>query len=314
MRVRVLREPPDAGLAAELNEFERQFRYPLDRGWFRIDHGDDYNLFYRCLGEAVYIVARDDAGVAGVCSAARREVHRPGESNQSALYLGDLKLAARARGGLTLLKLANAVRDSFPEVRCAYSVVMNGTSRTPAQYTGRAGLPEFRPVGEVLIWRLSTERSSAQGTDSVPIPAAKGESLFRRLSGGQHFILSGEPQGRSDMPVQWWMTKDERACGRLEDTRRAKRLFRDDGSEMVSAHLAAFAYSAPESGDELLSWACERAASAGIPALFVACPRSELTLPAKLERPADTAVASRATIYATAVGEQFPWNISTSEI
>jgi hypothetical protein len=151
MRVKVLCEPPDADLAAELSEFERQFRYPLDRGWFRIDHGDDYNRFYRCLGEAVYVVARDDAGITGVCSAARRQVHRPGESSQSALYLGDLKLAARARGGLTLLRLAKAVRDSFPEARCAYSVVMNGTSRTPAQYTGRAGLPEFRPVGEVLI-------------------------------------------------------------------------------------------------------------------------------------------------------------------
>jgi hypothetical protein len=110
------------------------------------------------------------------------------------------------------------------------------------------------------------------------------------------------------------MTKDERACGRLEDTRGAKRLFRNDESEMVSAHLAAFAYSAPESADELLSSACESAASAGIPALFVACPGSGGTLPEKLERPPNTAVASKATIYATAVGEQFPWNISSSEI
>jgi hypothetical protein len=310
----VLREAPDAVLAAELTEFERQFRYPLDRGWFRIDHGDDYNRFYRCLGEAVYVVAQDDAGISGVCSAARRQLHRPGESNQSALYLGDLKLASRARGGLTLLKLANAVRESFPDVRCAYSVVMNGTSRTPPQYTGRVGLPEFRPVGEVLIWRLPTARSSSKQARCIPVSEDAGEALFRRLSGDRHFSLDGEPQGRSEGPVQWWVTKDERACGRLEDTRRAKRLFRDDGSEMVSAHLAAFAYSAPESADDLLASACESAASAGIPALFVTCADSGSVLPPTLDRPPDTTVASSATVYATAVGNPFPWNISSSEI
>jgi hypothetical protein len=314
MKVTLLHEPPNGGLAVELNEFERQFRYPLDQGWFRIDHGDDYNRFYRSLGESVYVIARDDSGILGVCSAARRELHRPGRPNQATLYLGDLKIAVRARGGLTLLRLANAVRTNFSDVSCAYCVVMNGTIRTPDKYTGRAGLPGFEPVGELRIWRLPTALSTMQRGVAMRVSPAVGEALFRHLSEDQHFSLGGDPQGRSNLPVQWWIAKDERACGRLEDTRRAKQLFRDDGEEMVSAHLAAFAYSTPESANAILDAARESAASAGIPALFLARHDSRDVLPAALEQLAEGAIASRATIYATGVGERSRWNLFTSEI
>lgn len=314
MRVSVLREAPDASLAAELSEFERQFRYPLDPGWFRIDHGEDYNRFYRSMGESIYAVAQDEVGIAGVCSAARRELHRPGEASDAILYVGDLKIAPRARGGRTLVKLATAVRKSFPGVSSAYAVVMNGTHRTPPQYTGRVGLPEFKPVGEVRIWRLPIAAHSGPRAGAMPVSAAVGEELFRHLSGNHHFSLSGESRERSAISVQWWATKDRRACGRLEDTRRAKQLFRDDGDEMVSAHLAAFAYSAPESANDLLGAACTSAAEAGIPALFVALPDSVDALPAALARPAAPVVASSATIYAAGVERRWPWNIFTSEI
>jgi hypothetical protein len=314
MIVTLLHEPPNGDLAVELNEFERQFRYPLDQGWFRIDHGDDYNRFYRCLGQSVYVVARDDKGISGVCSAAKRELHRPGEVSRETLYLGDLKIAPRARGGSTLLKLANAVRDNFSDVSCAFSVVMNGTRRTPDQYTGRAGLPGFGPVGELRIWRLPTTLAPGRLGRAVRVSAMVGEALFRHLSEDQHFSLSGDPQDRSEMPMQWWIAKDERACGRLEDTRRAKRLFRDDGGEMVSAHLAAFAYSTVESANEILDAALEGAASAGAPALFLARPDSRGVLPAALERIAAGTIESRATIYAAGISERLPWNIFTSEI
>jgi hypothetical protein len=314
MIVTLLREPPNGDLAVELREFERQFRYPLDQGWFRIDHGDDYNRFYRSQGQSVYVIARDDSGILGVCSATKRELHRPGMPNQSALYLGDLKIAVRARGGSTLLRLANAVRSNFSDVSCAYSVVMNGTRRTPDQYTGRAGLPGFAPVGHLRIWRLPTAPSSVQRDRAVQVSPAEGEALFRHLSEDQYFSLSGDPHVRSSLPVQWWVAKDQRACGRLEDTRRAKQLFRDDGEEMVSAHLAAFAYSEPASAGGILDAARDGAASAGIPALFLARPDSGDALPAVLEQLAEGAVASNATIYAAGIDERSHWNIFTSEI
>ena len=122
MKISVHSNTLNDALSAELKVFEQQFRYPLNQSWFRITHGDDYHLFYRSLGTAACFVAEDDEGIAGVCCAAQRELHRAGGSFQSALYLGDLKVAPRARGGLFLaqslhVRNATAVRFEFkPDV------------------------------------------------------------------------------------------------------------------------------------------------------------------------------------------------------
>jgi hypothetical protein len=314
MKLRELTDPPDAALAAALQAFEQQFRYPLDRGWFRIAHGEDYIRFYRSMGRASYVVAEDENGIVGVCCAAQRELCQPRRPAQGALYLGDLKLAPRARGGRVLWRLAQVLRACHPEIEGAYSVVMDGTSQNPASYTGRAGLPAFHAVGAVKIWRLPTAPHDEQTGDVVAAATPEGESMFRALASEQCFSLSGDPEQRSLLPVQWWLTSDRQACGRLEDTRLAKRLFRDDGEEIVSAHLSAFAYATPQSGDRLLRAMCHRVAQAGVPALFVAQPDSAAPLPAMLEQPPEGTIVSRATIYAAMLAGDSPWNVFTAEI
>jgi hypothetical protein len=98
----------------------------------------------------------------------------------------------------------------------------------------------------------------------------------------------------------------------LEDTRRAKRLFAEDGSEMLSAHLSYFAFADPESGLELLRIALGHAAARGYPALFVAVsPTVVRELCAGL---GPGVVVAPAVVFGAGLESGREWHINTSEI
>jgi hypothetical protein len=103
------------------------------------------------------------------------------------------------------------------------------------------------------------------------------------------------------------------ACAELEDTRRAKRLFMTDGTELVSAHLSSFAFESASAGAELIRVALRLAGQSGLPAMFVAVAEQDLAaLQAALDR-MDMVVAP-ATVYGAGLEADFPWNVNTSEI
>jgi hypothetical protein len=115
------------------------------------------------------------------------------------------------------------------------------------------------------------------------------------------------------MEPLWLMEPGGRACGRLEDTHRAKRLIADDGQELRSAHLSCFAYNDVRAGVELLRLALRHAARRGLPALFVA------VAPADAEdicRPLGETgpVLAPATIFGTGLPAGPAWTINTAEI
>jgi hypothetical protein len=115
------------------------------------------------------------------------------------------------------------------------------------------------------------------------------------------------------MEPLWLMEPGGRACGRLEDTRRAKRLIADDGAEMPSAHLSCFAYQDPGAGVELLRVALGHAARRGLPALFLAVTAPEADdFCRSLEGMA--AVLAPATVYGARLEPGPLWNINTAEI
>jgi len=78
-------------------------------------------------------------------------------------------------------------------------------------------------------------------------------ACYLQLTGGCYASLDGNPAERSETSPLWLLEPDGSACGRLEDTRRAKRLIADDGVEMRSAHLSCFAYQDPRAGAVLFS-------------------------------------------------------------
>jgi hypothetical protein len=313
MTLLALDGPPPPDLAARLLAFEAQFRYPLGAGRrFRIDHGPDPTRFFRSLGPAVGIVDEHEGAIRGVIGAALRQICLPGGEVRNAVYVGDLKLDPRARGGRTLVRLATAVREwAAGRAACAFSVVMGGTPASPQQYTGRLAIPAFAPIGEIAVLRLPTAGATGaqRADDKWLATAAAAQACRLALCASRCCCQGGEPSLRSELSPVDLVAPDGAACGRLEDTRRAKRLIADDGTEMLSAHVSGLAYADTPAAAALIEVARRRAAALGLPALFVAVPVEDAE-PLCSRLPPDT-VRAPATVYGHGL-ERGTWNIDTA--
>ncbi|MBY0528213.1 MAG: GNAT family N-acetyltransferase [Gemmataceae bacterium] len=313
MTIHPIREAPSPPLRDALMRFERQFVYPLGPGrTFRIEHGCDYARFYLAIGEAQCFVYEEDGQVLGVISVAVRPVLRPDGEAMPVAYIGDVKVAPGPRRGAVLLRM---VREAEPWCRAravaAFGVVMDGTPVVPSAYTGRLGIPAFVELGKTIVFRFLCA-ASASMADAFQSDESGARTCYASLVQGRFACLPGVPAERSEIPPTW-LVHPQGACGCLEDTRRAKRLIADDGQEMRSAHLSAFAYRDVRVGAEFLRVAIGRAAALGFPALFVAVPAAEAeALRGELQEL--EAVRAPATVF----GFQFEtgplWNVNTSEI
>jgi hypothetical protein len=313
MTVHVLHDQPSPELSQALVEFDARFSYPLGPGrCFRISHSDDYPRFFRSMGDARCFVAERGGRVIGSLAVAIRTISVHDGGHRQAAYIGDLKVDPAAGGSLTFLRLAQAA-DAWarPQVSAAYGVVMDGTRASPADYTGRIGIPSFLVLGKIMVLRLPTASDAPDGCPTASV--ADGEACHRALSRDGYCPLGGDPVGRSQIDPCWLVHPDGLACGRLEDTRAAKRLIASDREEMQSAHLAFFAWKTPGAAADLLHSARSRAAALGLPALFVAVPERDLAALNSALGPIDKVVAP-ATIYGAGLPADSTWHVNSSEI
>lgn len=314
MMIHSLCGPPPTSLASALERFETEFTYPLGPGRsFRISHGDDYPRFFRAMGEARCFAAERNGVVLGTIGAALRPLWLPSGEESTAVYLGDLKVTAHARQGRALVRLAEVVQRWIGgRTQAAFAVVMDGTRATPTRYTGRLGIPKLDDLAKVIVLRIAT--AGADPACSATATADEvGAACYRRLSKGRYACPGVTCAERSAITPRWLMLSGDRACGRLEDTRRAKRLIADDGQEMPTAHLSCFAYRDPASAFELAQAALAQAAGLGFPALFVAVPPADAEI-IRHGLGSTEVVAAPATIYGTGLEAGRLWNINTAEI
>lgn len=333
MTVLTLTAAPDGELAPRLEEFERQFRYPLGPSrTFRVSHGRCYLPFFQAMGETRLLVATRDEEVLGTLAiVTRRLVERPnsadvGGSTAAARttarakpihYLCDLKVHPEARGGPVLASLfrrAGEIVRATGSVAC-YSVVMQGTGRLPVEYTGRLGVPRFEPAGRLAILRL-TPRPDSRSTaaDCRRISADELAAAFERLAAPRLSAEGGARLLRSEMTPVGLIDRSGAACGLLEDTLLGKRLFTDSDEELRSAHLSYLAWSDSQAAARLLEAATHTARISGYPALFACLPEPRLSEILPLLRHIETLVAP-AQIFSHAVSPtDLPWWINTSEI
>lgn len=319
MKIQEIHSHPTAELNAALETFESEFRYPLGvDSWFRISHGDDYTRFFRAIGNAHCFIATNGSDVVGTITSTICRVRQPGGEFYRGGYISDLKVA-HSTSGRTLLQLLHAAAD-WTAPTPSFCIVMDGTAKSPVNYSGRLGVPEFVELAKLVILRIPAELLARIPIEQprIEINSCSRENamqLYERLTVDCFATDGGQSSIRSLMTPIGLIASDGTACGVLEDTRRCKRLFRDDGAEMVSAHLACFGFRSIESAAAMVLAALRRCSSLGIPALFV-CVRPEDVRPilqcSQLNN-AQTVEAS-ATVYGCSFEAPGKWSINTAEI
>jgi hypothetical protein len=253
--------------------------------------------------------------VIGVLGASLRRVLAPGGDERTLLYLGDLKIAPRARGGMLLIRLMRAIAAwSDQRTDGAFAVVMDGSARVPTSYTGRLGIPAFAASSSVgILWLHTGGTASSSAAACLEVAPVAGMARFAALAPGRYRLPFTGSATRSAMMTQWLISPDGQACGRLEDTLLAKRLSSIDGADMRSAHLSCFAHGQLDAAVAVLESAAVRAAQAGYPMLFVAIDPQDADALTAAFGPRIHAL-SHATIYATGLPIGSRWIINTAEI
>jgi hypothetical protein len=309
-----LKSRPDPNLAAKLETFESQFHYPLGRdAWFRISHGDDYTRFFRAIGQARCFVALRGSEVLGVISAMICRLRTPGGDWQQTGYISDLKIS-QSFGGRTLLRLLRTATDWVQPSTPAFCVVMDGTAKDPSSYTGRLGVPQFRPLCKLLILRIPCESFALHARVPVEVhPTEVVKTRYRELTPECFATTAGDSALRSEMQPLGLISTDGNASGLLEDTRRGKQLFNSDGTEMISAHLSCFGYRDATAAVDLIAAAAGHCQRLEIPALFVAIPDNHAD--AMLNKmPTTKIVKAPAIVFGYAFDQPGTWSINTAEI
>ncbi|MDG2223403.1 MAG: hypothetical protein P8L85_18620 [Rubripirellula sp.] len=321
MKIHEIQSQPTAELNAALEAFESEFRYPLGTdSWFRISHGDDYTRFFRAIGDARCFIATNGSQVIGTITSTICRLRQPGGEFRRGGYLSDLKVATPS-SGITLLRLLRAATDwTLTSPTPGFCVVMDGTAKSPVSYTGRLAVPKFVELAKVAILRIPVDRLAGvpNNQPQLKINACKTEEARQRY---QHLTADcfatdgGQSSTRSLMPPIGLIASDGSVCGILEDTRRCKRLFRSDGTEMVSAHLSCFGFRSCESAAAMILAALRHCSSLEIPALFV-CVQPEDVHPILKSSQlvgAQTVEAS-ATVFGHSLNRPGKWSINTAEI
>lgn len=322
MKLHRLESAPPAWLGTALEEFERQFCYPLgEDSSFHVAHGRQYVAFFQAMGEAVLFVIERAGEVLGTVVVIRRKLCHPDGGESFSYYVCDLKIARIHAGGTALVRLMHAVRNHVLAMGLApvYGVVMDGTARLPTHYTGRVTIPAFLPLAHLALLSVPTSRHAR-----LPLPAScqragspQVELLRKRLQRGAWSVPSALRELRSEMKPVPLALAYQGACGVVEDTRLGKRLVMADGQEMMSAHLSSFACEDAASGLELIEAARVVAAEHGFPSLFVSLPRTKgfagLIQTLVVEH---GALDAPATIYGTGfpASANAGWFINTAEI
>ncbi|MEZ4489262.1 MAG: hypothetical protein R3F51_16880 [Cyanobacteriota/Melainabacteria group bacterium] len=328
-----------------ISNFEAGFRYPLSPNeHFSISHGADYSLFYRSMGKSLVLAAEQDEIPIATVAATIRELQSPGGTIHRCAYIGDLKYRKSAGASRKLLSLLLELQDwCIQNADSALSVVMGGTQNLPDSYSGRLGLREMKRLGVMHIYRIPIQplASCRQFKEAEQIASARAQSII--ANNPQNFfcfkpIQNGDSESECTSLISpiWLGTNapgsttdldngespsGDCAIGCLQDTRKAKKLFREDGSEILNAHLTNFYFDSIDSAASIIESALESARDNNFEALFLSVDteRSQ-QLSAVLEKLGAT--KSEALIYGAGViaEEQFNdhsnrnWCINSSEV
>lgn len=299
-----------ASLNEQMSSFEKSFKYPLGTsGTFSISHGDDYSRFFRAMGKCKIYLACYNGEIAGSLAVVQRPVFLNGKQGNS-LFIGDLKISKG--NGKILYCLIKEAHDDNLDLREApqYGIMMKGTERRPSDYTGRLGLPKFKNMGEVAIIRVPVSSSEGSiGKSEISIHGAI--SLSEELRKTDNSFPVGRSTIRSLNKPRAYCLDDKSAVCILEDTMTAKRLYADDGSEIVSGHLSSLQSFRPKDGVKMVKAIMPEAKKNKYPAVFFSVPLEDKDIYLEGLSGANCAPAF---IYGRNMEASCRWQLNTAEI
>lgn len=313
-------KPPQT-YCEQLQEFERQFDYPLtDSQRFRIEHSLDYERFFAAMGDSVTVVVESAGKILGVLSAAIRTLHLSEGRSEKWLYIGDVKIEKSARGRHVLKRLFMTTH-TWVDNRCtkAYSVVMDGTGVTPRMYTGRLGIPEFRAVQSIKLLAFATQDFEQHSVETASVQTCEEPKSFAEptktitTQGSKPHWSNEKMSIRSRISPVWLNVPDTGCFGLLEDTRSAKRLYDSDSNELLYAHLSNVKYRSIEDLVPIVFEAGKTAYTFGCTNLLLAVPAGECSKLTDALGETQYEVFS-STVYATEKTKGYELPISSSEI
>jgi hypothetical protein len=316
MNLHRLSAAPPGWLGEALERFEARFYYPLGEGIkFRISHGRSYISFFEAMGDATVWVAERSGEVVGTLAAIVRSLHLPGGEVRRVAYLCDLKVTPGPQAGRALASLAGATVKSLAGkgIQSAYSVVMGGTSRSPEGYTGRLDIPQFSPLGDIVVFKVTAPRGPRPSSGANITTGEDVHAVYESLNASRVSAEACCPSLRSfEAPVPL-LAVDGQACGIIDDTRRGKRLWLDTGAELRAAHLSRFSYANVEAGANLVRHAMTIVARQGVPTMFFAVPSGDAPCFAAALSDHSPHMAP-ARIYGCGLPTTEAWSVDTSEI
>ncbi len=122
-------------------------------------------------------VAEDcDGAVVGCAAAAAREVYVDGRPAR-AVYVGDLRVAPRARHSMLLARLHSFLVERVEAcgVDLGYCSIVEGNRGAEALRGGRRGVPLYRPIGRIRVVAVSAPAN--RRTRAIVIDAARHDDI-----------------------------------------------------------------------------------------------------------------------------------------
>ncbi len=180
---------------AKLNEFEKNFSYPLGNDRFTISHGKNYFQFFNNLGQAFHVLAlHDDRIVASVAIVQRKLIRN--EFEEIAYYLCDLKILNAYRGKNIIqefIKFARQFNVMLPTDKC-YSVSMDSGNHNVnrlSKITSRMQDLNLELGGRLLIYLIDQKTLKTIETN---LNQHFGSYEFKSLKGVKDLILQSTGQ------------------------------------------------------------------------------------------------------------------------
>lgn len=207
MNIEILEPEQARDHAGALRALEAGIDYPIADGadQFTIDHGPDYTPFFEELGQARFMIVRDEAGrLVGTLAGVWRQAHEAAQPRRT-LYLGDLKLAPGARGrGVVPRMLWAGMRQVLAQPRLrgwglVYGAAMRGARGDVTDSAGPASPVRWvESLGELDLYFLDAGAlGRLDGSGAPANPSDPGLDLSPEASAPDAPLLTST-RGRKD--------------------------------------------------------------------------------------------------------------------